>query len=107
MRRFCTPASPAAGGRTERLRLPDAPPDLLPDGRGCPFKARCPIKLGPVCDKEPPPVVAAGRERVIYCHHPLDVLERLESVVPGAPAPEDPGMDRAAPVAAGPPAGTG
>ncbi|HEV8308963.1 MAG TPA: ABC transporter ATP-binding protein [Methylomirabilota bacterium] len=69
-------------GRAERLRLRDAPPDLLPDGRGCPFKARCPIKLGPVCDEEPPPAVAAGREHVIYCHHPLDVLGRLESVVP-------------------------
>jgi peptide/nickel transport system ATP-binding protein len=76
-------------GRTERLRLPDAPTDQLPDGRGCVFKARCPIKLGEICDEEPPPPAVAGRDHTIYCHHPVDVLWRLESVVPGPPgAPE-------------------
>jgi peptide/nickel transport system ATP-binding protein len=70
--------------RPGRVPLPDAPPDQLPDGRGCVLKARCPIKLGPVCDDALPPPVAAGRDHVIYCHHPLEVLKRLESVVPEA-----------------------
>jgi peptide/nickel transport system ATP-binding protein len=81
------PRLDAGPGRAGRVPLPDAPADQLPDGRGCVFKARCPIKLGPACDHESPPAVAAGREHVIYCHHPLDVLQRLESVVPEASGP--------------------
>jgi peptide/nickel transport system ATP-binding protein len=81
------PRLDAGPGRAGRVPLPDAPADQLPDGRGCVFKARCPIKLGAACDDESPPAVAAGREHVIYCHHPLDVLQRLESVVPEASGP--------------------
>jgi peptide/nickel transport system ATP-binding protein len=34
---------------------------------GCPFASRCPRKLGPVCDAEPPPVRRFA-DHWIACH---------------------------------------
>jgi peptide/nickel transport system ATP-binding protein len=49
---------------------PAAPGPGAPAGRGCVFSGRCPWKLGPVCDAEPPPWQPAGAELAIRCHIP-------------------------------------
>jgi peptide/nickel transport system ATP-binding protein len=36
--------------------------------RGCVFAARCPHKLGAVCDEEPPPLKALSASHAIACH---------------------------------------
>jgi peptide/nickel transport system ATP-binding protein len=67
---------------------PDHVPRLLaqdvveaaPPARGCAFQRRCPKRLGPLCDEQPPPwqaVDGAGQHRV-RCH------------IPVAPAPDAP-----------------
>ncbi len=67
---------------------PDHVPRLLaqdvveaaPPARGCAFQRRCPKRLGPLCDEQPPPwqaVDGAGQHRV-RCHIP---------VVPASDAP--------------------
>jgi peptide/nickel transport system ATP-binding protein len=39
---------------------------------GCVFAARCPHKLGPVCDTEPPPLRALSESHAVACH--LDAI---------------------------------
>jgi peptide/nickel transport system ATP-binding protein len=41
---------------------------------GCKFAARCPRKLGPVCDTLAPPVQLAGPGHSIRCHIPMSEL---------------------------------
>lgn len=36
--------------------------------RGCVFAARCPHKLGPICDTTPPPLKAVSASHAIACH---------------------------------------
>jgi peptide/nickel transport system ATP-binding protein len=48
---------------------------------GCPFHTRCPRKLGPVCEAEPPPVREASDSHVIACHIPLEELRAVEPVI--------------------------
>jgi ABC-type dipeptide/oligopeptide/nickel transport system ATPase component len=45
---------------------------------GCVFAARCPYKLGPLCDTTPPPLRALSPSHAIACH--LDTLP--DAVVP-------------------------
>jgi peptide/nickel transport system ATP-binding protein len=42
--------------------------------RGCPFQARCPRKLGPICDSEAPPWRPTPDGGGLLCHIPLDEL---------------------------------
>ena len=69
--------------------------DATPSGAGqataCPFADRCPWKLGPVCDNEPPPWRAAGETHRIRCHIPLQELGRPE------PSPQQTGAARSSP----------
>ncbi len=37
--------------------------------KGCPFQDRCPVKIGPVCEEESPPVVTVSPGHTIRCHH--------------------------------------
>jgi peptide/nickel transport system ATP-binding protein len=49
-------AEPAGGGMTPTAHA------------GCVFAARCPHKLGPICDEVPPPFKALGPSHAISCH---------------------------------------
>ena len=67
-----------------RIVLEGALPSATELPRGCPFAARCPRKLGPICDETPPleQRLAAGHR--IACHIPAEELARLQRA--GAPA---------------------
>jgi hypothetical protein len=60
--------------------------ELTPPARGCPFQNRCPVKCGPVCDTDTPPLRDAGDGHLIRCHIPLDDLRALKAtgVISGA-----------------------
>jgi len=47
-------------------------------GGGCPYQARCPRKLGPICESEKPPRQAAGPDHTIECHIPIRELTALQ-----------------------------
>jgi len=65
------------------IRLEGPPPNPAAPPAGCPFHPRCPRKLGPICETDPPPLVAAGAGHAIACHIGRDELRRLqESVTP-------------------------
>ncbi len=48
---------------------------------GCFFAARCPRKLGSICDESPPPAQTSPESPTheIHCHIPLEELARLQS----------------------------
>jgi peptide/nickel transport system ATP-binding protein len=46
--------------------------------RGCKFQARCPRKLGPVCEREAPPRQVVGSDHTIECHIPVQRLIQLQ-----------------------------
>jgi peptide/nickel transport system ATP-binding protein len=60
-----------------------APSDLVGEspsvGRisGCPYHARCPRKLGTLCETVPPPSIEAGFGHKITCHIPPQTLREL------------------------------
>jgi peptide/nickel transport system ATP-binding protein len=75
-------AAPVADPRVRRSRIvlsgePASPFD--PPG-GCPFHTRCPRKLGPICETEPPPLRRAEESHRIHCHIPLEELRRTAPV---------------------------
>jgi len=45
---------------------------------GCRFQARCPRKLGPICEHQAPPRQSAGPDHVIECHIPVERLVELQ-----------------------------
>ena len=57
--------------------------DATPGGTGrrtaCPFADRCPWKLGPVCEDEPPPWRFTSKTHALRCHIPLEELHARES----------------------------
>ena len=69
--------------RRERL-VPRSDP--APSGaqrvRGCPYHARCPRKVGAVCETTPPPMLRMPSGHEIACHIPLGELEKLPSALP-------------------------
>ena len=52
---------------------------------GCKFAARCPRKLGPICDSVAPPLQQAGPGHAILCHIPLPELAAVPHWL-GAPS---------------------
>ncbi len=61
-------AFPDVTGRRELVDgIPGRPPDLARLGPGCPFAARCPLRVD-VCDTQRPPVVGLGDDHVAACH---------------------------------------
>lgn len=62
---------PAAGART-------VPGATVPT-RGCRFHQRCPYAIARLCAEVDPPPQATRDGRLIYCHLPLETLERLPS----------------------------
>jgi peptide/nickel transport system ATP-binding protein len=66
------------GARQPRLPSPD---DSVADP-ACKFAARCPRKLGPVCDTVKPPVQTAAPGHRISCHIPLPALAEIPPWLP-------------------------
>ena len=75
-------AMPIADPDVEKRRivLEGMPPSPLDPPTGCPFAARCPRKVGDICDTEPPPRKSAYPNHVIACHIPLEQLIEVEPV---------------------------
>jgi peptide/nickel transport system ATP-binding protein len=66
----------------------------VPAARGCAYHARCPRKLGAVCEETSPPIVEAAPGHRIACHLPLAVLSAIPSALPVAnPAAGVPSQD--------------
>ena len=67
-------AVPTIEGPTRsRIRLPLEARRSTPDA-GCCFAARCPRRIGPICDTEAPPVRTPSTTHMIACHHDLATL---------------------------------
>jgi peptide/nickel transport system ATP-binding protein len=84
-------AVPIIGARSSearRVRLRGHPSDEPPSS-GCRFAARCPRRLGAVCETQAPPWRNAGHGHRIACHIPLTelasvpLLQRVRSSLPG------------------------
>jgi peptide/nickel transport system ATP-binding protein len=60
-----------------RIVLEGAPSSATELPRGCPFAARCPRRLGPVCDETPPPEQRLADGHRIACHIPSTDLTEL------------------------------
>lgn len=70
----------------ERIILEGNVPSPLHPPSGCPFHTRCPRRelLGDqahLCEQEEPPWRDAGNGHKIYCHIPLEVLQKMEPVI--------------------------
>jgi len=73
---------PPAGTRDEpgESSRPASPSPRATSQQGCVFRARCPRKLGAICDNEHPPFDDAGDGHLIRCHIPSTELRTLQSV---------------------------
>jgi peptide/nickel transport system ATP-binding protein len=81
-------AVPIADPRAEqkRIRLEGNIPSPLNPPTGCPFHTRCPHRNllpngGQICTEELPPWRDAGHGHRIFCHIPLEELNKMESVI--------------------------
>jgi peptide/nickel transport system ATP-binding protein len=63
------------------IRLSGAVPSALDPPSGCKFHTRCPRKVGPICEQEPPPWREVTQEHYIYCHISLEDLRTMEPVI--------------------------
>ena len=72
-------ADPAV--RQRRVRLEGPVPSAVAPGPGCRFHSRCPRKLGAICETTDPPARVAPSGHRIWCHIPLDDLNRVPPVV--------------------------
>jgi peptide/nickel transport system ATP-binding protein len=81
------PLPDPSAGRT-RIRLQGEIPSPLDVPPGCPFASRCPRKVGAVCDTMPPPAREAADGHLIFCHIPLEELQRMPPVFGPATAVE-------------------
>jgi peptide/nickel transport system ATP-binding protein len=68
----------AASAGAGPIRLEGPAPNPAAPPPGCPFHPRCPRKLGPVCEREAPPVQATDGGHAIVCHIPAADLVRLQ-----------------------------
>ena len=62
------------------IRLSGAVPSALDPPSGCRFHTRCPRKIGPICEREPPPWREITEEHRIYCHIDIEELRAVEPV---------------------------
>jgi peptide/nickel transport system ATP-binding protein len=58
----------------QRIRLEGEMPSPIEVPRGCRFASRCPRKVGPICDREPPPVRHLSETHEIHCHIEAEAL---------------------------------
>ncbi len=67
------------GSKAVTLRAPPAttpPPEVEIDG-GCTFAARCPVRIGPLCNTKAPPPRRTLNGSTIHCHHELGALATI------------------------------
>jgi peptide/nickel transport system ATP-binding protein len=64
-----------------RIRLEGDVPDQINVPSGCPFHPRCPRFLGDICTDTQPPWQVTGTGKRIYCHIPLEELEKTQEHV--------------------------
>ena len=62
------------------IRLSGAVPSALDPPSGCRFHTRCPRKMGPVCEREPPPWRQVTKEHRIHCHIGTEELRAVKPV---------------------------
>jgi peptide/nickel transport system ATP-binding protein len=77
--------------KQERIRLQGELPSPVDPPGGCPFHTRCPRFLGDICVNVEPPWRETGDGKRIYCHIPVEELEREQAP---AALPETPWLDR-------------
>lgn len=65
----------------ERIRLEGELPSAVNPPSGCPFHTRCPRFLGDICVHETPPWREMKDGKRIFCHIPLEELEREQKPV--------------------------
>ena len=70
-------------GRTN-IRLSGTVPSALDPPSGCRFHTRCPRKIGPICEREPPPWHGITEGHRIYCHIDIEELRAVEPVFSSA-----------------------
>ena len=66
------------------IRLPGTVPSALDPPSGCRFHTRCPRKIGPICEREPPPWRGVTEGHRIYCHIDIEELRAVEPVFSSA-----------------------
>jgi peptide/nickel transport system ATP-binding protein len=66
----------------KRIRLSGELPSALSLPSGCVFHTRCPRKLGSICERQEPPLVAAGEGHAIRCHIPTAELGSMRRSLP-------------------------
>lgn len=70
--------------RRPHIRLGEIPRDVaLYVVKGCIFRSRCHLKIGRICEEENPPIKEVKKGHIIFCHHPLDDLSRMENPLVG------------------------
>lgn len=67
--------------RQEHIRLAGEIPSPTDVPPGCPFHTRCPRYLGDICAKREPPWQETADGRHIFCHIPIEQLEREQKPV--------------------------
>ena len=67
--------------RQKPIRLQGSVPSAVDVPSGCRFHPRCPRFLGAVCAEQEPPWRKGEADHRIYCHIPLDELDRLQAGV--------------------------
>jgi peptide/nickel transport system ATP-binding protein len=74
-------AVPSLGraSRAAAIRLEGPAPNPAAPPPGCPFHPRCPRKIGPICERETPPVHRGEHGHAIACHIPRGELVALQA----------------------------
>jgi peptide/nickel transport system ATP-binding protein len=68
-------ANPGLENRgADRIRLKGELPSAADPPAGCVFHTRCPRKIGPICEREEPPLLPADEGHAIRCHIPYAEL---------------------------------
>ncbi len=62
------------------IRLSGTVPSALDPPSGCRFHTRCPRKIGPICERQPPPWRGMTEGHRIYCHIDIEELRAVEPV---------------------------
>ena len=63
------------------VRLQGVMPSPANPPSGCPFHTRCPRKIGAICEQEAPPLRESPHGHKIWCHIPLEELEKVPPIV--------------------------
>ncbi|PSC03644.1 ABC transporter ATP-binding protein [Alsobacter soli] len=71
--------------KQKHLRLEGEPPSPINVPAGCRFAARCPRKVGAICDNTPPPERDAGGGHMIACHIPIEELKAVTPIFSADP----------------------